>query len=354
MKAALLSSLLGLATTICAQEGTDRSVAAAIQRLHGDRTDREALVVLIDAGGAAAEPLATALEQAVADQDERAAGRMLRALRALGPEAADQSPRLFKLFTDRATEDGQPDALLGAVADCACRLAWSDPEHLQTLRTALRRLELTKFPMHVLIGRVDLLRVVRRLQVEPLPAPDQGPDVSLGSENLLDREFAADAANGAHHIPSLVKAMRSQDHPIQIRLDLGRTTGASLLGAERAHALIHDAAARAIARLDPEHPEAVAGLVLQVFRADDPRDRVRAMRSLGQRGEAVRDDRLVRNALLAGLDDPSHELLLAETITACGMIGVRDDTIRLLLESFARDPRGAIAQRAASVLRTWD
>ncbi len=356
MKAGLALASLCLGPGLLAQTPDAEAIPTAIGRLRGERTDHEALGALIDAGDAAVDPLLAALESALAQDRDEQARRILRVLRAIGEPAARRSPVLMQLFGANIQETGgRSTAVRLDLTRTLAKLVWLAPAEMPKLRETVDELyEANKF--FLLTGGNDQHRLLRRLSIAADPQDPTRPEATLAAPDLMDRELAAELAwrDGETVVPALVAAIEGGDHPTESKISYRNLGTAISVPGQLADEMIRGAAARSLARIAPDHPAALLGHCLLTRGADAPRTRVAAVMALARRGDSIRDEVEVLEALRSILDDDVPDDLLAEAITACGTIGLRDDQIRNRLEVLSNDPRTGIAKRAASVLRTWN
>jgi hypothetical protein len=175
----------------------------------------------------------------------------------------------------------------------------------------------------------------------------------LNGRGVIERALAAELVDSREKraLPDLEALLDNEEHPRGAEMrEVGGTSVGIYMEADAANAVVWDAASRAIARIDPDHPQAIRGLALMVESADDPRDRVRAAAALGRHGAAAVEQ---VDALL-GATRSEDDRLVAEAITALGMIGVTSDDVLARLRSLARDERPEIAKRAEAARRVFE
>ncbi len=347
-----------LSGTLLGQEPT--ALEAAIAHLADETLDPDQLIVVIDTGAEAVDPLVEALDRALLAGRATEASRITRALRAIGKPAAARNERLLAMLSRNLTADASAwNEGYEGLARTVAELAWLDPAGLPRLRRAAQDVfngQTLKKVMRTIMtdDRSSYMRVFGRLAVVASDEDQESPAVSMDGEDLIRCEFAAEraAARGLAAMPELLEVLDAAEAPYLCRIRFERTSISSGLRPDEAHRLLEAAAARSLARLAPEHPKAALGLALLATDAPDPRERVRAMRSLGAMGEAVARDERILDLLLEALGNDANRPLLAEAITACGMIGVSRPAFRERLTTLSQDDRPDIAARARSALRS--
>ena len=354
--------VLGLLTLAApCQQLEDRSapeprrdaIQATVARLATEEFDRDALLAVIDAGDAAVLPLIEALDHAVREARGPPAERIGRALRAIGvPAARENEPVLEILRRQLTATPAASNPALDALVETLSELAWQTPDLVPRLAASFDDLEdpLVQTLLHV--RERGYLRLARRITVPEDPNAQGLPDARFDAEILFDRELAAcmEPHRASPDVRALVAALHADSQPgtCQFRMDWGVI--ARGITPEGARVLVRDAAARSLARIDPDHPEAALGLALLAADAPDPRERLRAMVALGQRGDVLADDAEIVEVIYQILGDRSDQRLCGETITACGASRFRSKEIRARLEQLAADPNPELAARAKSVL----
>lgn len=329
-------------------------IQGAIARMTADGFDHDALLAVIEAREDAVDPLLEAMGSAVREARGEAARRIGRALQAIGTPAARQNRRLLGILHESTRADPKKwNPALDAVVATLAELAWLAPELLGEFRESFDDLD-DPVMLAFRERRFDknLLRLGFRVTIAPDPDEPNLPVARLDAETLFERELAADwmVHRTDPAVAELIAAIRAESQPTTCMMRF--TWGVMAMGESRegARRVVRDAAARALARIDPDHPEAALGLALLAADAPDPRERLRAMVALGQRGDALADETDVREVIHRILGDRSDQRLLAETITACGALGIDSQEIRARLRQLAADPKPELAARARSVL----
>lgn len=347
-----------LSGTLLGQEPT--ALEEAIAHLADEALDPDQLIVVIDAGAEAVDPLVEALDRALLAGRATEASRITRALRAIGEPAATRSERLLAMLSRNLTADASAwNEGYEGLARTIAELAWLDPAGLPKLRSAATDL----FHPVVLAGviakkvgnrQTSYCRVLGRIALNTDEGDPTSPDLSLDGEDFVLCEFAAEraATHGRAALPEVLQLLHRTDPPIGCRVRLEHVGFATRLQPDEAHRLIEAAAARSLARIAPEHPESALGLALLATDAPDPRERVRAMRSLGALGDVVAGNERLLALLLEALGNDANRPLLADAITACGTIGASSAAFRERLKTLSEDERPEIAARANSALRS--
>lgn len=334
--------VLALAPAVLSQ--ADAEIADAIRELRDERLDARAMEVLIDAGEQAVGPLLTELKGALAGSaaDPRAA-RCLRVLRAIGPRAAQATPALIDMLALVPQDSIHGAFRRGDIATTIGQLLWLDPELApRYCETFYARFEPSDLVLIAPAYRGEWA-LCRLLMLDAPPA--------LASADLVDRLAAIERIRwsaDASAVPTLVAVLNEPADPQAISIVMEGWRSETSIPESIANDLVRDAASTAIACIHPDHPRARRGLALLLDVADDPRQRIRAAMALGRHGDAARDH---CDALLQALHS-ADDRLVAEAVTALGMIGDRSDEVLRRLRDLVDDPRPAIAKRAEAALRT--
>lgn len=311
----------------------------AISRLGGAREDARSIEFLIDAGEPAVAPLVQALKGVSVDAGHPRFARMLRALRAIGPRVSEACPMEVRARIDRLAPG-----------------AWRNPPMESTVvfdigggaRPGADWINLQK------LGGLDVvsLRLIRRAELIAAEPQRSEPVRPAEDADVFELEFAADLVDGQDRraLPWLLDLLDDADHPATVAVALGPTAIEVNVSKETAKTIVESAASAAVARIDPDHPEAVRGLARMVEAADDPRERVGAAAALGRHGQLASEH---VPALLHALDS-DDDRLVAEAVTALGMIGVGSKPVVARLRVLSEDSRSAIAARAKAALRALE
>jgi HEAT repeat protein len=339
LRAQILVLVLGAAAG--AQDAAGPRLAEVLGVLDAETLDASAFDALIGRGPAAVAVLVQTLSSPAAAPDlaARRRDRALRALRALGADAAAAGPGLIEAL--RSAERAEVPALLDTLARTAA--LGPDPGALLGDATAAFAPTITPGDPQFIDRLKGAIRVHVRLS-QPLPADDQNTLIgALENADPYVRELAADllgklgpAARPA--LDALERTVLADDQPRRAGLPNHS------LGTDFAP-MIRDAAAVAIARIAPSDPRAVRGLRL-LLGADAPRERIEAAMALGRLGDPSAEGEL-RQALA---DEDLR--LCAEAATALGMIEASSprtvDALRRLLD---HEERGIAARARIALVR---
>ncbi len=346
---ALAAALVGAAP------GQDETAPAPLPPAHvlavldADGLDQARFLALVAAGPRAVPGLLAAVgdgsDQAPAAVRRRS--RALRCLRLIGPVVADAAvPTLLAAVARDASRDD--DELLVTLA----LLAPAVPDR-EALRATLReirieapkaRQDLTAFRRWV--GKMRLwYDVQQRLE---WGASDEVDDLvdGLDDDDPLLRRFAAErlgvlGPSATAAVEALIVVERTEQHPRVTRLD-----GVGSLTADF-HDLVRDAAAIALARIEPRHPSSRRGLTL-LLAADAPQERLSALAAMSPPADAADFD-VVPAVLGATYDDDAR--IAAEAAATLGRLGDRRDEVLQRLRVCAAKPDRVLATCAAAALR---
>lgn len=327
---------------------SDASPPPVRAMLTAPRLDAAAFAAIVRAGDAAVPELLAILAapDAFAEPLVPPTDRALRALRLIGPPAAPRAvpPLLAALTRDSSRDDRE---LLETLAILAPGVS-----DRQALLTATAALEIRNPNPRAPGGAEQFRRWVAKMRgwyrFRQHLADDLGGSAlelakELEHEDPLRRERAAwrlGALGSAAHaaLPALVSTVAEPGHPRVARCDIGSLTADF-------HELVRDAAAVAIARIDPDAEEARAGLALLLAAADAPQERLAAALALGQVAGGEFDP--VPALLRATFDDDLR--VAGEAVTALGRVGSgRDDVlVRLRACAAMADPALATPARVA-------
>ena len=309
--------------------------------------DREAMARTVAQGEGVVPDLLRAIERAGADESSRrGANRALRVLRLMGPSISDLVvPTLLRSVSSNVSVDDAE--LLRTLARLAPDVAAPETLDAQLDNNPFdlpRRVQAQSRAFRSWIEKLKLWYRFRYRLTHP-PSQDVSELVAnLETEDPLAREFAAECLGAMGNrawpaLDALVATDGQQRHPRITRCRNGSMTADF-------HDLVRDAAAVAIARIDPTRPAALRGLGLLVRRADDPEERSRAAMALGHLrvGDAL-------PALLAALDDEDPELV-AEAATAIGMIGIERADVAARLKVLVGSSHKRVAACAGAALRS--
>lgn len=326
---------------------SEAEIAAAISTLDEERLDRDAMVLLIEAGEPAVAPLVEALVQVQGESQRPRGARVLRVLRAMEHRAVAACAPLARTVGDLgARRSGEEWGFANDVIATLTRLVPFAPEQAAELRRTLFPPDGGRpFPFRDLERPGPRLRLAYRLLRAEQSLTGDVAAPQLDSRDLFGRELALEQRCRSDYacLPQILELLEDDDQPRQLVDDI-------LLSPARANRMIHIAAARALARIAPGHPRAIRGLGAALLTADDPRDRAAAAASLGQHGPAAREE---VGVLLLALDSDDDQVV-AEAVTALGVVGVASEDVLAHLRALAEDPRVPIARRAASALHSLE
>lgn len=344
----LTAALAILLAPVATQASPSAGTTAVEQVLSAPQLDAAAFVGIVRAGEAALPHLLAILATPAAFEEPLAAptDRALRALRLIGAPAAPLAvpPLLAAVTRDSSRDDRE---LLETLAV----LAPGVPDR-KALLTATAAIEIRNPNPRASGGAEKFRRWVEKMRgwyrfrqrlAEDLDGGALELAKELEGEDPLRRERAAwrlgalgPAAQAAW--PALLSTAAEPKHPRVTRCDVGSLTADF-------HDLVRDAAAIAMARIDPDADEARPGLALLLARADAPQERLAAAMALGQVASGEFDP--VPALLRATFDDDLR--VAGEALTALGRVGGgRDDVLVRLREcAAAGDPGIATPARAA-------
>lgn len=342
-----------LATVVClvpaaagASAQTASDLAAAIERLDGPTTDARAMALLIDAGAEPVDDLMAELSGAADEPADPKFRRILRVLRALGPDAATAATAVTDIVCSKQLDHSPAaqDLVLDAI-ETVTTLVASEHDRARAAWQQLARHQTTR----VFKGR-DVVRPLQAwasLQAVAFPMTGEW-SVTADFDHPEPVRIALAVKRVDPRTPDLVRRLVALlENPHQPDLLI---TGdlAERLEQSTANHIVWDAATTTLARIDPDHPQAIRGLGILVRSADDPRERCRAAMSLGHHGAAARSE--VEALLTAAESDDAT--VVAEAVTALSMIGDRQEAVIRRLTSLSEDPRRSIARRAGAALRS--
>lgn len=347
-----------LATTLLLAAAATAQVPAAVvptadvhRVLSAPDFDQAAFAAILRAGDGAVPALLTALAEpsAFAEPLSVSTTRALRALRLLGPAQASGAVRpLLAAITRDGTRDDRE--LLETLAV----LASGVPDR-QALSKETASIEIAS-PQPAAPGGMDrFLRWVAKMRgwyrfrqrlAEDIAADVPNLTTQLEHEDPLLRERAAQllgtlGENARTALPALQHAAATKTHPRATRCDIGSLTADF-------HELVRDAAAMAIARIDPRADGATRGLVLLLERADAPQERQLAAQALAC-VPAAQQQEAVGPLLAATASDDAR--VAGEAITALGQLGCADAPVLARLQVLAAAPAAGLAARARAALR---
>ncbi len=348
---AVSSALLPLCS---AQEGSvEPPLATSEVRvvIEAERFDRAAFGALVDAGPRAVPGLLAVLGD-FGDQSELGARRRMRALRCLrliGPAVADA---VVPTLLDHVARDISRDdvALLITVAQLVPGV--TDKERMIATVRAIEIRSPGGQPLARFRRWVDKMRlwydVHQRLS---WTATDDVDALArdLRGEDPLRRRFAAEhlgrlGAAAAPAIDVLIETERTEKHP-----RVTRRKGVGSLTADF-HDLVRDAAAIAIARIDPARVEARRGLTLLLL-ADCPDERLRALMAMTP--SLAPDAFDVVPAVVEATDDADLRVA-EEAVSTLGRLGDRRVVVIERLRELRSSSDARLQKRAAAALRSLD
>lgn len=328
---------------------TSLPVAEVLAVLDTPLLDQARFLALVQAGPAAVPGLLRAVGDGhdVSLDGIRRRVRALRCLRLIGPVVGDAAvPALLGAIAQDASRDDVD--LLITLAELAPGV--SDRPAMAAFARTIRianpepRVDMDGFRRWVATMRF-WYDFHLRLAWSP------GDDVKqleelLHDEDPLRRRAAAQrlgtlGAKARPALDALVVVANTKKHPRVTRIE-----GLGSLTADF-HDLVSDAAAIAIARIDPAHPEARRGLTL-LLRADAPRERFAALMAMVPGGD--------QDPSVAVLDATSDDDLrvAAEAVTTLVRLGDRRPQVLARLRVLAASPHDVLATCAAAALRALE